>query len=377
MRESVWKQDVLQTLFRAPDNCLFQILNALDEQRAALFLLEPDGTAELSVRAEGKSVRCGADGASEEETRLIVQSGREDGFFRMDGAVCAAVRLPQTDPFACLIVPKNRENPLRLDEDSKERLLSQLAEALYENALREDLGGQRQSALCVRELCVQYSSGRQVTHAVNGVSFDVYRGDFTVILGASGCGKTSLLNCIGAMLTPSSGSIIAAGQNVADMNENRRTSYRRNTVGFVFQQYHLIGNLTAGENIAVAAALAADPLPIETVLKSVGLENKEKSYPYQMSGGEQQRLSIARALVKRPSLLLCDEPTGALDTRNALNVVTLLQQLARQQQIPVVMITHNPAFSALADHCLLMSNGTIVEDRLRLFSLSAERLTIL
>lgn len=218
-------------------------------------------------------------------------------------------------------------------------------------------------ALRVRDLEISYREGAETRNAVCGITMDIYAGEVTVVLGPSGCGKTSTLNALGGMLTPTGGKIFWNTQNVARMNDRERSEYRRNAVGFVFQQYNLIHDLTVEENVRIAGAMAEDPRSVQEVLEMVGLTGREKSRPAQMSGGEQQRVCIARALVKRAGLLLCDEPTGALDTENTRTVLGILQDLAKNHRVPVVMITHNPQFVRIADHCIRMRDGRIVEDR--------------
>lgn len=218
--------------------------------------------------------------------------------------------------------------------------------------------------ISVRDLCVDYRNGQYINRAVDHISFDIRKDEILVVLGASGSGKTSMLNAIGGMITPASGSVMWNGQNIATMNNRQKVMYRRNTVGFIFQRYNLIPTLTAKENVQVAASMVDNPLDIEAVFKDLGITEIMKSYPGQMSGGEQQRVCIARALVKKPQLLLCDEPTGALDTKNAENIVSLLQQIAREQHIPVVIITHNPSLTEKADHCLYISDGKIEKEEI-------------
>ena len=214
----------------------------------------------------------------------------------------------------------------------------------------------------IKNLEVSYTTGSYVKKAVNDVSFDIFKGDLTVIMGSSGCGKTSLLNAIGGMLTPSAGSIIYRNTDIAAMNRSQLSRYRRNSVGFIFQHYNLIPNLTAKENVDTAIAIVKNPIPALDSLEMVGLREKAGKYPGQMSGGEQQRVCIARAISKNCELILCDEPTGALDTENAMQIIRILDFLAHKQGTAVVLITHNPAFSGIAEHYIEMSNGKIIKN---------------
>ncbi len=219
--------------------------------------------------------------------------------------------------------------------------------------------------LSIDNVRVVYTSGSVETVAVDDVSFKVLPEGLTVILGASGCGKTSLLNVIGGMKHVSDGKISFGDDVISEFSERQLTSYRKDEVGFVFQNYNLIASLTALENVNVAKTLVRNKKDCKSaseMLKLVGLEGKENKYPRQLSGGEQQRVSIARALVKNASMLLCDEPTGALDTHNSKNIIRILQQVARDYQIPVVIVTHNLDFREVASHLIVMENGKIIEE---------------
>ena len=223
-------------------------------------------------------------------------------------------------------------------------------------------------------ICMNYSADGLQPNTVDKVSFWIHRGQFTIIMGRSGSGKSTLLNIIGGMLTPTQGSLWWNGDNIADFNQKQKTAYRREKLGFIFQNYNLVNDLTAIENVEVAVSLVKNADSAEQILRQVGLGEKLSSYPTHMSGGEQQRVSIARALVKRPEILLCDEPTGALDTENAKNIMILLQRIARQRKIAVIMVTHNPEFIPLADHFIEMENGKIKKDIYQPFPFAAEDL---
>lgn len=207
----------------------------------------------------------------------------------------------------------------------------------------------------------QYHMGEVVVDALQPSSLDIFPGELVVVLGPSGSGKSTLLNLMGGMDTSSAGHIFFNGQDISIAGENRLTAYRRDKVGFVFQFYNLIPDLTAAENIALAARLIRDPLPVATVLTEVGLADRADHFPAQLSGGEQQRVSIARAIVKKPPLLLCDEPTGALDYQTGISILTLLRQITDNMGSAVVIVTHNTAIAAMADRVVRMRSGTIIE----------------
>lgn len=209
-----------------------------------------------------------------------------------------------------------------------------------------------------------YGAGQTSINALDGVTFEIEKGEFCVIVGASGAGKTTILNILGGMDTLTSGSAVIDGTDISGLNKKQLTAYRRHDVGFVFQFYNLVQNLTALENVELAAQICRDPLDAATVLKQVGLSERMKNFPAQLSGGEQQRVSIARALAKNPKLLLCDEPTGALDYNTGKAVLKLLQDTCRNTGKTVIVITHNQAISAMADRIITVKSGRIADMRL-------------
>lgn len=203
----------------------------------------------------------------------------------------------------------------------------------------------------------EYRTGEVVTQALRGVSFEIEKGEFAVIVGPSGAGKTTTLNLLGGMESVTSGTIYVDGRCVSAMSRKELTAYRRYDIGFVFQFYNLIQNLTALENVEIATQLTRSGLDPAQLLKEVGLEARMNNFPAQLSGGEQQRVSIARALAKGPKLLLCDEPTGALDYQTGKAVLRLLQQTCREKGMTVVVITHNQAITPMADRIIRIKNG--------------------
>ena len=205
-----------------------------------------------------------------------------------------------------------------------------------------------------------YRTGEVEITALHDVNFEIEKGEFCVIVGASGAGKTTILNILGGMDTLTEGEVILDGQTVSSFNKRQLTAYRRYDVGFVFQFYNLVQNLTALENVELAAQICKEPLDAGTVLEQVGLKDRAANFPAQLSGGEQQRVAIARALAKNPKLLLCDEPTGALDYNTGKAVLKLLQNTCREVGKTVIVITHNQALTAMADRIITVKSGTIV-----------------
>jgi putative ABC transport system ATP-binding protein len=205
-----------------------------------------------------------------------------------------------------------------------------------------------------------YKTGEVEIQALSDVNFSIERGEFCVIVGASGAGKTTILNILGGMDTLTRGHVYLDGDEISAYDKRQLTSYRRYDIGFVFQFYNLVGNLTALENVELAAQICKEPLDAATVLNEVGLSDRLSNFPAQLSGGEQQRVAIARALAKNPKVLLCDEPTGALDYNTGKAVLKLLQDTCRDKGKTVVVITHNQALTAMADRVITVKNGTVV-----------------
>ncbi|MCI9486896.1 MAG: ABC transporter ATP-binding protein [Lachnospiraceae bacterium] len=204
-----------------------------------------------------------------------------------------------------------------------------------------------------------YQMGEIVIKAVDGMDFSIEKGEFVIIVGPSGAGKTTVLNILGGMDRASSGQVLVDGVDVACFDRRRMTKYRREDIGFVFQFYNLVQNLTALENVELALQICKDHLDAEEILKDVGLGDRMDNFPSQLSGGEQQRVSIARALAKNPKLLLCDEPTGALDYQTGKAILKLLQDTCRKRGMTVVVITHNSALAPMADRVFKIKNGRI------------------
>ena len=210
-----------------------------------------------------------------------------------------------------------------------------------------------------RDVYKVYKMGEIRVAAADGITFEIEEGEFVVVVGPSGAGKTTILNMLGGMDVPTSGNILLDKKEISEFSEKELTYYRRYDIGFVFQFYNLIQNLTALENVELASQICTDPLDASDVLEQVGLGHRMHNFPAQLSGGEQQRVAIARALAKNPKLLLCDEPTGALDYKTSKSILTLLQQTCKKSHKTVVLITHNLAFVPLADRVVQVKEGRV------------------
>ena len=214
----------------------------------------------------------------------------------------------------------------------------------------------------LQDVYKRYRTGEIVTAAADGVNFHIEQGEFAIIVGPSGAGKTTVLNMLGGMDTCDEGRILVDGQDVAQYNNKQLITYRRHDIGFVFQFYNLVQNLTARENVELAAQICRDPMNADEALAAVGLSHRLNNFPAQLSGGEQQRVAIARALAKNPKLLLCDEPTGALDYQTGKQILSLLQSACREAGVTVIVVTHNTAITPMADRVITIRNSKAVSN---------------
>lgn len=218
-------------------------------------------------------------------------------------------------------------------------------------------------AVSMRDVTKVYQMGEVEVHALRGVSLDFDEGGFTVLLGPSGSGKSTLLNILGGLDVPTAGQVVYRGQDLTRADEGELTRYRRRRVGFVFQFYNLIPSLSARENVELVTEISEDPLPAQEALDIVGLKDRSSHFPSQMSGGEQQRVAIARAIAKRPDILLCDEPTGALDISTGITVLEAIERVNREYGATTAIITHNAAISTIADRVISLADGRISRQR--------------
>lgn len=228
--------------------------------------------------------------------------------------------------------------------------------------------------MTIEDLSKHYQMGEVTVKALKDSSFEIYEGEFVVILGPSGSGKSTLLNILGGMDKPTTGRVLLRDEEVTRYNEKMLTNYRRDKIGFVFQFYNLMANLTAKENVELATEICKEPLNIDNVLEDVGLSERKNHFPSQLSGGEQQRVAIARAVAKNPLVLLCDEPTGALDYKTGITILSLLSKINKQYKKTVMLITHNAPIAQMADRIIKMRSGKIVDNQINKNQIDPERI---
>lgn len=378
MLKSVWLTKLILSSLNDPGSVLFacfaHLRNTVGAEKCEMVLAEPDdsGMTRFLILPRAACLLPAADAPTREAAVIAAvrksKTPAEDG-----GRLVCPLYFENVASFGALLFDTAGGNA---DAEALKDALIAFSSILFSEAMGSIVRSFHDVVMRAENVCVDYAHGKMVNRVVKNISLEICEKEFTVIVGASGSGKSSLLNILGGMLTAAEGSVWWKGADITKMTEKERTAYRAGTVGFVFQRYNLISDLTAEENIAIAASLVKDPLSAAEVLEMVGLRDKAKSYPSELSGGEQQRVCIARALVKRAELLLCDEPTGALDTGNAQQIITILQNIAKEQGIPVVVITHNPGLVVLADHCITISNGMVADDRLQPFALRAENIRL-
>lgn len=237
--------------------------------------------------------------------------------------------------------------------------------------------GEAQTAfISIRNAVKKYGEGESAVYALDNASLDIEEGTVCVILGPSGSGKSTLLNMLGGLDTLDSGELTVAGRRITGLSENQRTGYRKEDVGFIFQFYNLIPDLTVEENIEVVADISENPLDMDEVLNALDIEKYRRRFPKELSGGQQQRAAIARAMIKNPRLLLCDELTGALDTKSSRSVLKFIEKMNRQFGTTVVIITHNEAIADMADRVIRLKDGKIFENRINTQKLAAEALVL-
>ena len=286
-----------------------------------------------------------------------------------------------------LVVPFSNENGIEglisvskeegtFDEDEIDmyNIFVLLVDTLIKDKFVNTSWNDKKKVISLLNITKDFVSGGIVTKVLKGINFDIFEGEFVCLLGESGCGKSTLLNIIGGMDEATSGEVLFEGNDILKYSEKELTEYRRNNIGFIFQNYNLMPNLTAKENLDLIAELVKNPLDSLEALKLVGLQDKPKNYPSQLSGGQQQRVSIARALIKNPKIIMADEPTAALDYQTSIEVLEALENVIKEKHTTLVMVTHNEEISKMADRVIRFRNGKIYEISVNSHKLKAKEL---
>ena len=280
------------------------------------------------------------------------------------------------DVIGCVQIVNKKDGSLYDAEELKlcERMASLAAITIDEKGLLVDLGEKKEPLAVLKNVTKEFPSGDGVNRVLKGINLEVYKNEFVVVLGESGCGKSTMMNIIGGMDFLTDGTLLIEGKDFSHPTDAELTRYRREYVGFIFQSYNLMPNLTALENVQFIAELVADPMSAEEAIEKVGLTDRADNYPGQMSGGQQQRVSIARAIVKRPRLILADEPTAALDYATSIEVLRVIEDIVKNQGATVMMVTHNPEIAKMADRVVKVRSGKIASIKKNMHPLHAEEL---
>ncbi len=271
----------------------------------------------------------------------------------------------------------NKKDGSLYDEDDLqlcERMASLAAITIEEKGLLVDLGEKKEVLAVLKDVTKEFPSGDSVLQVLKGINLEIYKNEFVVVLGESGCGKSTMMNIVGGMDSLTDGTLIIEGKDFSRPTESELTEFRRRYVGFIFQAYNLMPNLTAQENVQFVAELVDDPMDAAEAIAKVGLRDRANNYPGQMSGGQQQRVSIARAIVKRPKLILADEPTAALDYATSIEVLSVIEDVVRNQGTTVMMVTHNVEIAKMADRVVKVRSGKIASIKKNMHPLSAKEL---
>jgi ABC-type lipoprotein export system ATPase subunit len=370
------------------------IVGTLNSEAGAIWLLDPKtdrlspmfhiGPADIS----GISVENGAgiEGVVTKTGKsVIVEDAANDA--RFEGSVFddnglmtkTMICVPLNnlhDVIGCVQIVNKKDGTLYDAEELQlcERMAALAAITIEEKGLLVDLGEQKEILASLRNVTKEFPSGDGVLKVLKGVNLDIYKNEFVVVLGESGCGKSTMMNIVGGMDFLTGGTLTVEGKDFSHPTDADLTAYRRAYIGFIFQSYNLMPNLTALENVQFIAELVQDPMPAADAIAKVGLSDRANNFPGQMSGGQQQRVSIARAIVKKPKLILADEPTAALDYTTSIEVLSVVEDIVRNQGATVMMVTHNPEIAKMADRVVKVRNGRIASIKKNLHPVHATEL---
>ena len=384
----------VESLDDALSGSLEIIVNTLNSEAGAIWLLDPKtdrlsslfhiGPADVSnisvenglgieglVTKTGKSVMV-SDAATDPR---FDGSVFDDNGFVTRTMICVPLNNLH-DVIGCVQIVNKRDGSLYDEEELQlcERMAALAAITIDEKGLTVDLGEKKEILAVLKDVTKEFPSGDGVLKVLKGINLEIYKNEFVVVLGESGCGKSTMMNIVGGMDFLTDGTLTIEGKDFSHPTDAELTEYRRAYIGFIFQAYNLMPNLTALENVQFIAELVKDPMPAEEAIEKVGLTDRANNYPGQMSGGQQQRVSIARAIVKRPKLILADEPTAALDYATSIEVLSVVEDIVRNQGATVMMVTHNPEIARMADRVVKVRNGRIASIRKNLHPVHAQEL---
>ena len=370
------------------------IVNTLNSEAGAIWLLDPKtdrlsplyhiGPADISnlmgeygLGIEGVVTKTGKSVIVED----AVNDPRFDGgVFDDNGLITKTmICVPLNnlrEVIGCVQIVNKKDGSLYDEEELRlcEQMASLAAITIDEKGLLVDLSEKKEVLAVLKDVIKEFPSGDGVSRVLKGINLEVYKNEFVVVLGESGCGKSTMMNIIGGMDFLTDGTLTIEGKDFSHPTDAELTAFRRQYVGFIFQSYNLMPNLTALENVRFIAELVSDPMPSEEAIAKVGLTDRSGNYPSQMSGGQQQRVSIARAIVKRPKLILADEPTAALDYTTSIEVLKVIEEIVRNDGATVMMVTHNPEIAKMADRVVKVRGGKIASIRRNMHPLHAEEL---
>ncbi len=357
------------------------LLDAKTERLTPMFHIGPADISNISVEnglgIEGVVTKTG-------KSIMIEDAANDDRFEGSvfdDGGVVTRTMIcvPLNnlhDVIGCVQIVNKKDGSLYDADELKlcERMASLAAITIDEKGLIVDLGEKKEILATLRNVTKEFPSGDGVLQVLKGINLDVYKNEFVVVLGESGCGKSTMMNIVGGMDFLTDGELLVEGKDFSHPSDAELTKYRREYIGFIFQSYNLMPNLTALENVQFIAELVSDPMDAADAIAKVGLSDRAGNYPGQMSGGQQQRVSIARAIVKKPKLILADEPTAALDYTTSIEVLSVVEDIVRNQGATVMMVTHNPEIAKMADRVVKVRNGRIASIKKNLHPVHAEEL---
>lgn len=379
----------------ALSGCLDIIVKELDSEGGAIWLLDPESnhihpmfhigpedmsglSIENGIGIEGLVTKTGESLMIRDPEHFLSFDGSAFSDFGMSVNTMICVPLNNLkEVIGCVQIVNKHDGSVYTDEELTlcEHMASLAAITIDEKGLLVKSDKDKKILISLRDIIKDYPSGEGTSRVLKGINLDIYEDELVVVLGESGCGKSTMMNIIGGMDNMTDGHLYVEGRDFSNPSDDELTMYRRHYVGFIFQSYNLMPNLTAGENVKFIAELAKDPLPSEEALDKVGLKDKYYSFPSQLSGGQQQRISIARALVKRPRIILADEPTAALDFTTGQGVLKVIEDVVKNHNTTVVMVTHNVEIAKMADRVVKLRSGRIASIKRNYAPLSADDLS--